>query len=126
MRDHRQTIFLFAVLLLFVARSATADDAVAAITNSSLTPAYLLEMPDSVSDVLIADAATASMRRFVRSGDKIVEKDQRYMSIGLNGTGKQRAWDRKTPLGVYFASAGRWSTAPVRSRKRRTKHRSHG
>ncbi len=26
------------------------------------------------------------------------------MSIGLNGTGKQRAWDRKTPLGVYFVT----------------------
>jgi murein L,D-transpeptidase YafK len=102
MRKYRGTSLLIAVLLLIVARSTTADDAVAAITNSSLTPAYLLEMPDSVSDILIADAATASMLRFVRSGDKIVEKDRRYMSIGLNGTGKKRAWDRKTPLGVYF------------------------
>lgn len=104
MRNCRQKSLFIAALLLIVARTAAADDAITAITNSSLTPAYLLEMPDSVSDVLIADAATASMLRFVRSGDKIVEKDRRYMSIGLNGTGKQRAWDRKTPLGVYFVT----------------------
>jgi murein L,D-transpeptidase YafK len=42
------------------------------------------------------------MHRFVRSGGRIIEQDQRYMSIGLNGAGKQRAWDKKTPLGVYF------------------------
>ena len=70
--------------------------------TSGHLPAYLLEMPDSVSDILIADAASATMHRFVRSGDSIVEKDQRYMSIGLKGAGKERAWDRKTPLGVYF------------------------
>ena len=70
--------------------------------TSGHLPAYLLEMPDSVSDILIADAASATMHRFVRSGDGIVEKDQRYMSIGLKGAGKERAWDRKTPLGVYF------------------------
>ena len=82
--------------------STTADDAVAVLSTTGRLPAYLLELPDSVSDVLIADAASATMFRFVRSGDDMVEKDQRYMSIGLNGAGKERAWDRKTPLGVYF------------------------
>jgi murein L,D-transpeptidase YafK len=89
-------------LLLALARGAAAEDAIAALSKTSQLPAYVLEMPEAVSDILIADVATASMRRFVRSGDQIVEKDRRYMSIGLNGTGKQRAWDRKTPLGVYF------------------------
>ncbi len=42
------------------------------------------------------------MHRFVRSDDGIVEKDQRYMSIGQAGAGKEKAWDRKTPLGIYF------------------------
>jgi murein L,D-transpeptidase YafK len=79
-----------------------ADDAVAALGRTSQLPAYLLELPDSVSNILIADAASAVLRRFVHSGDLIVEKDQRYMSIGLNGAGKEKAWDRKTPLGVYF------------------------
>ena len=102
MPDTRQILLIITVLLFAVTRSATAEDNVAALSRSSQLPAYLLEMPDSVSDILIADTASATLRRFIHSGDYIVEKDQRYMSIGLNGTGKERAWDRKTPLGVYF------------------------
>jgi murein L,D-transpeptidase YafK len=93
------TIFL---LLTTLTRGAAADDGAAVLTATGNLPAYLLEMPDSVNDILIADAANATLHRFVRSGASIVQKDQRYMSIGLNGTGKERAWDRKTPLGVYF------------------------
>lgn len=102
MRKPGHLILISISLLLVITRGAAAEDAVAALSKTSQLPAYLLEMPESVSDILIADAASSSMRRFVRSGDSIVEKDQRYMSIGLNGMGKQRAWDRKTPLGVYF------------------------
>lgn len=102
MQDIRQKFLIITMLLLVLTRIATADDAVAALGKTSQLPAYLLELPDSVSNILIADAASATLRHFVHSGDKIVEKDQRYMSIGLNGAGKERAWDRKTPLGVYF------------------------
>ncbi|MCH8301697.1 MAG: L,D-transpeptidase family protein [Proteobacteria bacterium] len=102
MQDTRQLFLMITVLLLALSRGAMADDTVAALSRSSQLPAYLLELPDSVSNILIADVASATMRRFVRSGGNIVEKDRRYMSIGLNGTGKERAWDRKTPLGVYF------------------------
>lgn len=91
-----------AALILSFIRGACAGDGIGPISNTTLAPAYFLEMPDSVSDVLVADAATASLRRFGRAGDAIVEKDKRYMSIGVNGTGKKRAWDRKTPLGIYF------------------------
>jgi len=77
-------------------------DSVPMTTGTARMPAYLLEMPDSVTDILIANAETATMHRFTRSADGVVEKDRRYMSIGLNGTGKQKAWDKKTPLGVYF------------------------
>jgi murein L,D-transpeptidase YafK len=102
MRISRHLLLIPVALLLALTRGALAEDGVASLAKTSQLPAYLLEMPDSVSDILIADAASASLRRFVRSGDNIIEKDQRYMSIGLNGTGKERAWDRKTPLGVYF------------------------
>jgi murein L,D-transpeptidase YafK len=102
MPDTRLIFLIITVLLFAVMRSASAEDNVAALSRSSQLPAYLLEMPESVSDILIADTASATLRRFVHSGDNIVEKDQRYMSIGLNGTGKERSWDRKTPLGVYF------------------------
>lgn len=81
-----------------------ADSAPIAAVATRL-PAYLLELPDSVTDILIANTETATMHRFVSAGGRIVEQDQRYMSIGQNGVGKQRAWDKKTPLGVYFITA---------------------
>lgn len=81
---------------------AQAADSAPIAATATRVPAYLLEMPDSVTDILIANAETATMHRFVRSGGRIIERDQRYMSIGQNGAGKQRAWDKKTPLGVYF------------------------
>lgn len=97
---------LFSLVLLCLVTTgarvtAAADSAPIAATATRL-PAYLLEMPDSVTDILIANTATATMHRFVRSGGRIIEQDQRYMSIGRNGAGKKRAWDKKTPLGVYF------------------------
>jgi hypothetical protein len=75
---------------------------VAAPNSAGLLPVYLLEVPDSVSDILIADTSAATMHRFVRSDEGIIIKDERYMSIGQAGVGKEKAWDRKTPLGVYF------------------------
>ncbi|MDX1403538.1 MAG: L,D-transpeptidase family protein [Woeseiaceae bacterium] len=98
----RLAFWLIAALLHGVATAA--EDAATMTVNSNLSPAYVLEIPDSVHDILIADAASSSLRRFVRTGDRIVEREHRYMSIGLNGLGKQRAWDRKTPLGVYFVT----------------------
>ena len=65
-------------------------------------PAWLLEVPESVHDVLIAETDAATLRRFGSTDGRIVEIDQRYMSIGQNGAGKERAWDKRTPLGVYF------------------------
>ena len=70
--------------------------------EDTVVPAYVVELPESVTDVLIADTESATLHRFGRSESGIVNIEQRYMSIGQNGVGKQRAWDRKTPLGVYF------------------------
>lgn len=100
MQQQRFPVTIFSLFVI----AFTGATAMAQPTSEMITrvPAYLLELPDSVSEVLIANTATASMHRFVRSGGSMVEKDQRYMSIGRNGPGKERAWDRKTPLGVYF------------------------
>lgn len=65
-------------------------------------PAYLLEVPASVGTVLIAEANSSTLHYF-RGGERGVTRlGGSYMSIGQNGVGKQRAWDRKTPLGIYF------------------------
>ena len=65
-------------------------------------PAYLLEVPESVDTVLIAETDTATLHYFGDGGAGRLRTGGSYMSIGLKGAGKQRAWDRKTPLGVYF------------------------
>jgi murein L,D-transpeptidase YafK len=87
------------------ASAGNAEDSVAVSASLNRMPAYLLEVPASVSNILIADTESATMYRFARSGDRIVEQDQRYMSIGSNGVSKKRAWDKKTPLGIYFITA---------------------
>lgn len=90
-----------AVVVLGLSVPVMADTA----TDSAVTsrfPAFVLEVPDTVTDVLIASTGSATMHRFVMADGEIQHEDQRYMSIGLNGVGKRRAWDKKTPLGVYF------------------------
>jgi hypothetical protein len=96
-----RTALLGLVLLARAAAADTVDAGMASPTGERL-PAWLIEVPDTVTDILIADTSSATMHRFARAGDDIVEIDQRYMSIGQNGVGKERAWDRRTPLGVYF------------------------
>jgi murein L,D-transpeptidase YafK len=65
-------------------------------------PAYLLEVPESIDTVLIAETDSATLHYFDDSGAGMLRTGGSYMSIGLKGAGKQRAWDRKTPLGIYF------------------------
>ena len=65
-------------------------------------PAYLLEIPDAVGMVLIAETETSTLHYFGVGDDGARKQGGSYMSIGLKGAGKQRAWDRKTPLGIFF------------------------
>jgi hypothetical protein len=102
MTGNRFLAFVILCVALTGARALDAADSVPIAATATRLPAYLLEMPDSITDILIADTESATMHRFVRSGGRVIERDQRYMSIGQNGAGKQRAWDKKTPLGVYF------------------------
>jgi murein L,D-transpeptidase YafK len=98
----RRIKILTAAFALTSVSVAVAEDAGMATDMASRQPAWLLEIPDSVTDILIADAGSATMHRFARAGEDIVEIDQRYMSIGQNGPGKEKAWDGRTPLGIYF------------------------
>lgn len=65
-------------------------------------PAYLLEIPESVGTILIAEADTSTLHVFDSEAGRVGPGGGSYMSIGQNGVGKVRAWDRKTPLGIYF------------------------
>ena len=79
--------------LLITAGTATAE---------TLLPAYVLQLPESVHDVFIADTGSATIYRFERSSSGLGPGQEGYMSIGQRGVGKQRSGDRRTPLGVYF------------------------
>lgn len=100
-RTYRQFRQASGFLFLLAGTLAFADSASIPEANDRF-PSYILEVPPTVSDILIADTGSATMHRFVRTDGGIVAKDERYMSIGQSGAGKEKAWDRKTPLGVYF------------------------
>lgn len=65
-------------------------------------PAYVLQVPDSVADLFVADAGSATLYRYSRSDGRVQLAETTYMSIGQKGAGKQLQWDRRTPLGIYF------------------------
>ncbi len=67
-------------------------------------PAWVLRLPESTPTVFIAETSTSAFHRFDRAGDSVVKVRQDYMSIGQGGTGKERAGDQRTPLGVYFVT----------------------
>ena len=65
-------------------------------------PAYLLQLPDGVADIYVADTDAATLYRYSQTEEGLRLAESTYMSIGENGAGKEREWDRKTPLGIYF------------------------
>ena len=101
-RNSTQRLSFAGLLLAFLANPMVLADSGLVTEVGTGRPAWLIEVPDTVTDILVADTGNATMYRFARAGEDIVEIDQRYMSIGQNGPGKERAWDRRTPLGVYF------------------------
>ena len=82
-------------IVVLVAQSAIAQD-------GDKLPAYVIELPDSVDGVFIADTTASRIYRFERSNDGVALGHDGYMSIGQRGAGKEKAWDRRTPLGIYF------------------------
>ena len=67
-------------------------------------PASLIRIPESTTSLFVAETSTAQFHRFDRSGDGLVLSGSYYMSIGTNGSGKQRSGDKRTPLGAYFVT----------------------
>lgn len=72
--------------------------------HADLVPAYLLQVPSTVATIFIAETDKSTLSRYVVEAHGIEYRDERYMSIGQKGVGKVRAWDRRTPLGIYFVN----------------------
>ena len=67
-------------------------------------PAYLLQLPASVTTILVAETDSSALHRIQNGPDGTEYLDERYMSVGQKGVGKKRAWDNRTPLGIYFVN----------------------
>lgn len=65
-------------------------------------PGYVLELPDSVKTVLVAETGTATLYRYVATAQGLVLGEAQPMSIGEQGVGKEKTGDQRTPLGIYF------------------------
>jgi len=68
----------------------------------AVAPAYVLQLPESIRTVLIAETAAATLHRYTVDDGNLVIGDTQRMSTGQNGVGKVRSGDRRTPLGIYF------------------------
>ncbi len=77
---------------------------IAVAQPAGLLPAYLIQLPRSVTTVLVAETNASIMHRYRNGEDGIDFHDTRYMSVGQNGVGKRKSWDRRTPLGIYFVN----------------------
>lgn len=86
------------VLILMLATVPTA--AIAA----DKVPALFIRIPESVATVFVAETSAARFHRFDRKGENLRLNGSYYMSIGRQGTGKQRFGDKRTPLGAYFVT----------------------
>ena len=99
----RRQLYHFVMLRLTILAVLVTGAAEIAFAGDAL-PAYVLRLPPSVRAVFIADTGASTFYRYRNAADGITAVDTHYMSIGQNGVGKQRHWDRRTPLGVYFVS----------------------
>jgi len=86
-------LLIFAVLIAPVLAGGQQPD---------LVPGYLLQLPASVSTVLIAETNTSTLHRYVVTQHGAKLDGESYISVGQNGVSKHKAWDRRTPLGIYF------------------------
>jgi len=98
----RPPTWAFFALSVFLPPVAVAESSSGPGPGPGRVPAYVLELPDTVADVFVADTGRATLYRYTHTSGTVSLVGDGYMSIGQNGAGKERAWDRRTPIGVYF------------------------
>jgi len=91
-------------MLRLVAIAAILLPGTAISDNGELLPGYLIQVPTSIATILVAEAETSTLHRYGNGENGLDGHDTSYMSVGQNGVGKLKAWDRRTPLGIYFVT----------------------
>ena len=59
--------------------------------NADVLPAYVLQLPESVASILIAETDTSTLHRFMRGRDGLEPGDERYKSVGQGGVGDRKS-----------------------------------
>lgn len=67
-------------------------------------PLAVIRLPESLTTVYIAETTSAQLHRFTHVDQQLRYDGSYYISIGQNGTGKERSGDKRTPIGVYFVT----------------------
>lgn len=72
--------------------------------REDLLPNYLLELAPYQRHAIVVDLSQSRLYlyRFVKENYQLI--DDYYVSAGLNGSGKLRMGDKRTPIGVYFVN----------------------
>jgi murein L,D-transpeptidase YafK len=89
---------LFVIALLLCPAVADAQSS----QQEAPLPAFVLQLPASVANMLIVETGSSTLFEYPHHDGELGSPTSRYISIGQNGAGKQRAGDRRTPLGIYF------------------------
>ena len=81
-------VFLVSMKISFLSNSYAED----------LFPAYLIEIPDSIENILIADTENATLIHYSAAKKKLIKNYEYYMSIGQHGPGKRSKETKKLLL----------------------------
>ena len=71
----------------------------------SQQPNLLVEFGAGHSHLIVVDTAKSRLYLYKKVGDGLQYVADYYVTIGKNGAAKQTEGDKRTPLGLYFASA---------------------
>lgn len=67
-------------------------------------PNLLVQLDENQSHVILVDTVKSKLFLFKKTDGKLVYQSDYYITIGKNGFDKKIEGDKRTPLGVYFAS----------------------
>lgn len=67
-------------------------------------PSWLIQLPDSVASVFVAEAAASKFHHYENVNGRLVLAESYYMSVGKRGWGKQREGDMRSPIGTYIVT----------------------
>lgn len=85
--------------------TALRDELVARHAAPQLTDELLqtlITVPATISDLLFVDTRHARSYWLSQKDGALGVQQSFYTSIGKAGAGKRKAWDRRTPVGIYF------------------------